>query len=149
VTAAAATYSGSVVVAGGVDSTTTVRASGTGNAFSSGVGVEIDYGSVATATGRVFAYDRSGAARKDMVVDGATVALYSGGSERIKLQADGTMRFTAVTASTVPTNAASAMGYYQTGTKFVLWYNDAGTVRYKYLDMTGTGVTWVHTTTAP
>jgi hypothetical protein len=28
-------------------------------------------------------------------------------------------------------------------------YNDAGTVRYKYLDLTGTGVTWVHTTTGP
>lgn len=70
-------------------------------------------------------------------------------SERIRIQDSGDVRFTALTASTVPTNSTSQMGYYQTGTKFVIWYNDAGTVRYKYLDMSGTGVTWVHTTTAP
>lgn len=33
--------------------------------------------------------------------------------------------------------------------KLVIQYNDAGTVRYKYLDLTGTGVTWTHTTSAP
>ena len=31
----------------------------------------------------------------------------------------------------------------------IIQFNDAGTVRYKYLDLTGTGVTWVHTTSAP
>jgi hypothetical protein len=44
------------------------------------------------------------------------------------------------------TNEASV---YIKGTKLIFQYNDAGTVRYKYLDLTGTGVTWVHTTTAP
>lgn len=38
---------------------------------------------------------------------------------------------------------------YMKGTKYVLAYDDSGTKRYKYLDMAGTGVTWVHTTTAP
>ncbi len=38
---------------------------------------------------------------------------------------------------------------YMKGDKVVFQFNDAGTVRYKYLDMTGTGVTWVHSTTAP
>lgn len=38
---------------------------------------------------------------------------------------------------------------YLKSNKFIFQYNDAGTVRYKYLDLTGTGVTWVHTTTAP
>lgn len=71
------------------------------------------------------------------------------GTERLRIQGDGTLRLGAITASTVPSNTTSAMGMYQTGTKFVLWYNDAGTMRYKYLDMSGTGVTWVHTTTAP
>lgn len=33
--------------------------------------------------------------------------------------------------------------------KFVIQWNDSGTVRYKYLDLSGTGVTWVHSTTAP
>jgi hypothetical protein len=38
---------------------------------------------------------------------------------------------------------------YMKNDRFILAYNDAGTVRYKYLDLSGTGVTWVHTTTAP
>lgn len=38
---------------------------------------------------------------------------------------------------------------YQKNGKIIFQYNDGGTVRYKYLDLTGTGVTWVHTTTAP
>lgn len=33
--------------------------------------------------------------------------------------------------------------------KFIIQFNDSGTVRYKYLDLTGTGVTWTHSTTAP
>lgn len=70
-------------------------------------------------------------------------------TERLRIQSSGDIRFVALSASTVPVNTTSAMGYYQTGTKFVIWYNDAGTMRYKYLDMSGTGVTWVHTTTAP
>ena len=35
------------------------------------------------------------------------------------------------------------------GTKLIVIYDDSGTTRYKYLDLAGTGVTWVHTTTAP
>lgn len=38
---------------------------------------------------------------------------------------------------------------YCRGNKIIFQWNDAGTVRYKYLDLTGTGVTWVHSTTAP
>ena len=38
---------------------------------------------------------------------------------------------------------------YVKGGKLVIQYNDAGVKRYKYLSLTGTGVTWVHTTTAP
>lgn len=38
---------------------------------------------------------------------------------------------------------------YMKADKLIIQYNDGGTVRYKYLDLTGTGVTWVHTTTAP
>lgn len=38
---------------------------------------------------------------------------------------------------------------YFKGTKIIIVYEDSGTTRYKYLDMAGTGVTWVHTTTAP
>jgi hypothetical protein len=39
--------------------------------------------------------------------------------------------------------------FYMKGDKFIIQYNDSGTIRYKYLTLTGTGVTWTHTTTAP
>ncbi|HUI94034.1 MAG TPA: hypothetical protein VLX68_17480 [Chitinivibrionales bacterium] len=54
-----------------------------------------------------------------------------------------------------PTNtpanpASSAEGrIYIRNNKLIIQYNDAGTIRYKYLALNGTGVTWVHTTTAP
>jgi hypothetical protein len=38
---------------------------------------------------------------------------------------------------------------YVKGDLLIIQFNDGGTVRYKYLDLTGTGVTWVHTTSAP
>jgi hypothetical protein len=38
---------------------------------------------------------------------------------------------------------------YLRGDKAIIQFNDGGTIRYKYLDLTGTGVTWVHTTSAP
>ncbi len=47
------------------------------------------------------------------------------------------------------TTSGVAPNIYVKGTKFVIQYEDAGTVRYKYLELTGTGVTWVHTTVAP
>jgi len=47
-----------------------------------------------------------------------------------------------------PTSGSEGRVYVK-GDKLIFQFNDAGTVRYKYLDMTGTGVTWVHTTTAP
>lgn len=52
---------------------------------------------------------------------------------------------------TTPANPSSSSDakMYLKSNKFILQYNDAGTVRYKYLDLTGTGVTWVHTTSAP
>jgi hypothetical protein len=41
------------------------------------------------------------------------------------------------------------IGVYVSGSKLVFVYDDGGTVRYKYLDMAGTGTTLTHTTTAP
>ena len=51
------------------------------------------------------------------------------------------------------TPATPALGaearIYVKGDKLIIQWNDLGTVRYKYLLLSGTGVTWVHTTTAP
>jgi len=43
----------------------------------------------------------------------------------------------------------TTVNMYLKGGKIIYQYNDAGTIRYKYLDLTGTGTTWVHTTVAP
>lgn len=47
-----------------------------------------------------------------------------------------------------PGSSSEAKMYVKSG-KFIIQYNDAGTVRYKYLDLTSTGVTWTHATVAP
>lgn len=47
-----------------------------------------------------------------------------------------------------PSSSNDAMIYIRGG-KFIIMYNDAGTTRWKYLTLSGTGVTWTHTTTAP
>lgn len=54
-------------------------------------------------------------------------------------------------AAATPTNptASGQCVLYMKGDKFVIGYLDGATMRYKYLDLTGTGVTWVHTTSAP
>ena len=48
-----------------------------------------------------------------------------------------------------PTSSYHQCWIYVRSGKFVVSYNDGGTVRYKSLDMTGTGTTWAHSTTAP
>jgi hypothetical protein len=54
------------------------------------------------------------------------------------------------TGSTPPTpTAGTQMRLYMKSDKLVIQYRDGGTTRYKYLDLTGTGVTWTHSTTAP
>ena len=44
---------------------------------------------------------------------------------------------------------SSDAAFYVKGGKVIFEYLDGATVRYKYLDLTGTGVTWIHTTVAP
>lgn len=55
----------------------------------------------------------------------------------------------APTVNAPPTPSGGHFHVYTRGSKFVIQFEDAGTVRYKYLDLTGTGVTWVATTTPP
>jgi hypothetical protein len=59
----------------------------------------------------------------------------------------------APTFSTPPTPANTGYGVapqiYVSGSKIVFQFEEGGTVRYKYLDLSGTGVTWVHQTTPP
>jgi hypothetical protein len=92
---------------------------------------------------------------KDQGLSGMTTAygLY------VEAQADATNNFTAylngemtlAEMSVTPPNPTSGTEarLYMKGDKLIFQFNDGGTVRYKYLDLTGTGVTWVHTTSAP
>jgi len=58
------------------------------------------------------------------------------------------LSFTEETTPASPTQDTEAKLYVKDNKLIVVW-NDDGTVRYKYLDLTGTGVEWVHTTSAP
>ena len=46
-------------------------------------------------------------------------------------------------------DASSNARFYVKGGNFVIQYNAGGTIRYKYLNLADTGVTWTHSTTAP
>ncbi len=60
----------------------------------------------------------------------------------------GFKKYKATTTPASPANGTECNTYFKGG-KFIIQYNDGGTVRYKYLDLTGTGTTWVYTTIAP
>ena len=81
-----------------IDTTGTVRTTGAG-APTSGAGVEIDYGSIASATGRIFAFDRTASARKDMAIDGANTLIYTGGTERMRIDSSGNLLLTGGTTT--------------------------------------------------
>lgn len=53
------------------------------------------------------------------------------------------------TVSTPTAPDGTRPNFYVRNNKFIMQFFDGATTRYKYLDLTGTGVTWVHTTTAP
>lgn len=64
------------------------------------------------------------------------------------LDVSGAITLRPTTTPANPSASSEARTYIKSG-KRIYQYNDAGTTRWKYLDLTGTGVTWVHTTTAP
>lgn len=89
----------------------------------------------------------------DTTPDGSTVRtrqmrLGDKGELRL-LGTEGSILFSEL-STTPPNPSASDQGrLYVRGDNLVIQYNDAGTMRYKYLDLTGTGITWVHSTTPP
>lgn len=54
-----------------------------------------------------------------------------------------------VDRSSHPTLAVGESMEYRKGTLFVIAYNDGGTTKYRYLDLTSTDAAWTYTTTAP
>ncbi len=73
-------------------------------------------------------------------------------SGNLNVQGNGTfgsfVKYKTSLTPTTPANGTECNLYFKSN-KLVIQYNDAGTTRYKYLDLNGTGVTWIHTTVAP
>jgi hypothetical protein len=139
----------------------TLQVTGTASP-SAGVGAELSYGGIAS-TVRLLGFDRDGGTRTPVAIDGSITSLYTGGEERLRVTAAGNVTLMQAggvadaatlllqekdTTPSSPTLGGEVKIYFKTD-KIVFQYNDASTIRYKYLDLTGTGVTWVHTTSAP
>jgi hypothetical protein len=86
----------------------------------------------------------------DVYGSGAPAVGISKKNPSTELDIDGTITLQerASTVAVTPTAGSEAQIYVKAD-KLIVRYNDGGTVRYKYLDLTGTGVTWTHTTSAP
>jgi hypothetical protein len=61
---------------------------------------------------------------------------------------DGTLYLKTLGSAPGMATASECHTYVRNG-KFVVAYNDAGTKKYRYLDLTSTNATWTYTTTAP
>lgn len=53
--------------------------------------------------------------------------------------------------STTPANPSDGTEarMYIKGDKFIVQFNDGGTIKYRYMDLTSTNADWIYTTTAP
>jgi hypothetical protein len=66
-----------------------------------------------------------------------------------ELHVDGAVTLNEQSSNPSDPYAGTEARFYIKGDKFIIQFKDGLTVRYKYLDLTGTGVTWTHTTTPP
>ena len=89
-------------------------------------------------------------------IDRRTLLAYttSGDDGSTRLQVNGSIRHTGAllapnlsSSPTAPTTSQTTT--YTKGGKYVIAYNDAGTTKYRYMDLTSTNATWTYTTTAP
>lgn len=62
---------------------------------------------------------------------------------------DGAFGFTELASTPNAGSSGTQLHIYVKGDKLIFQWNDGGTVRYKYITLSGTSVTWTHTTTAP
>jgi hypothetical protein len=51
--------------------------------------------------------------------------------------------------SATPANPSTQARMYIKGDKFIVQFNDGGTIKYRYMDLTSTNADWTYTTTAP
>ena len=75
--------------------------------------------------------------------------LGSQGSRWFEVDVGSHVRYAETTFDPIDLVESAEVVTYHKDNKIIHAFDDAGTVRYKYLDMTGTGTAWVHSTTAP
>jgi len=66
-----------------------------------------------------------------------------------RLEVNGGMRLQMLTATPAIGGSAASVNVYAKGDKLIFAYNEGGTVRYKYITMTGTGIGWSYSATEP
>jgi hypothetical protein len=98
----------------------------------------------------IFAYDRENGQPAPTVNSGASLTWTEDGTNGQGWFL-GESGFVLPEASTTPESpaAGSQARVYMKGDKLIVQYDDSGTVRYKYLALTGSGTSWTHTTTPP
>lgn len=98
-------------------------------------------------TGRLIFSNTSSEAQ--MIIDNAGNVGIGNSSPTSELHLSGVQTFDEQASTPSAPTVGTQIRTYMKDDKFILVFDDSGTVRYKYLDMTSTGVTWVHTTSAP
>jgi len=66
-----------------------------------------------------------------------------------RMEVNGAAKLMALGSTPAIGTAGAAVVLYTKGDKLVFAYNDGGTVRYKWITMSGTGVGWSYSATAP
>ncbi|HHH52630.1 MAG TPA: hypothetical protein ENK91_03145 [Bacteroidetes bacterium] len=66
-----------------------------------------------------------------------------------KLDINGVITIQEVTSTPVNPDADGETRVYIKDNKYIIQYNDGGTIKYRYMDLTSTDATWTYTTTAP
>lgn len=70
-------------------------------------------------------------------------------TSRIRFEGDGAMVLSPADTPAQPVLNSGEAKIYVRNNRLVIQFNDAGTIRYKSLLLTGTETTWSHSTTAP
>jgi len=106
--------------------------------------------SIGTATsGKVIKFHTGGTTSSEerMRIDGSGNVGIGTSSPNSALEVDGAVTIDKVSATPTCSNGQTVV--YTKGNYYVIMYNDGGTYKYRYLNLTSTNATWTYSTTAP
>jgi hypothetical protein len=121
-----------------------------GYLYCMGAGISGGNLTIGTGTsGKVIKFHTGGttSSQERMRIDGTGKVGIGSTSPNSILEVNGAVTLDKV-AST-PTCSAGQTVVYTKGNYYVILYNDAGTYKYRYMDLTSTNATWTYSTTAP